>query len=273
MSPTEPVSRRYFSPCHERTIVTGGGTGIGREVALALAEAGGTVYVMGRRAHKLQETAAAKSEAGRIIPVVCDIRDWGSVDRAFSEVEREGPAPAVVHAASDVTHMLAEQITSEIFQAAAATILTGSFHVIQRWGQALRAARLEGVAISYSSATCGRESPAIAHSSATKAGLEALTRTVASEWGRFGLRLNVIAPGLFLLPDTHHADYWQNAGKRVFSHIPLGRSGEVDEIVGPTLFMLSRSARYITGQVVVVDGGFQLLQWRTARPEDFASSG
>jgi citronellol/citronellal dehydrogenase len=191
---------------------------------------------------------------------------------AFDEVERDGPAPALVHAASDVKHMLAEQITSEIFQAAAATILTGSFHVIQRWGQPLRSAGLEGVAISYSSASCSRESPAIAHSSATKAGLEALTRTIASEWGRFGLRLNVIGPGLFPLADTHHAGYWENEGKRVFSNIPLGRAGEVDEIVGPTLFLLSRSARYMTGEIVIVDGGYKLLQWRTARPEDFGSA-
>lgn len=260
---------RYFEICHQRTVVTGGGSGIGRGVALAIAEAGGTVYVMGRRIEQLEQTVAMKGEAGIIIPVPCDIRDYESVDRAFNQVEEEGAAQALVHAASDVTHMLAEQITPEIFQGAVSTILTGSFHVIQRWGQPLRAQNLEGIALSYSSATCSRESPCIAHSSASKAGLEALTRTIASEWGRFNIRLNVIAPGLFPLSDTHHASYWENEGRRIFEKIPLNRSGSIEEIVGPTLFMLSRGARYMTGEIVIVDGGYHLIQWGTARPEDF----
>ncbi len=266
-----PSSWAVFAPCHDRAVVTGGGSGIGRGVALALAEAGCTVYVLGRRIEKLQETAALKGEAGAIVPIGCDIRDWAAVDAAFTRIEAGGAAPALVHAASDVTHMLFEQITPEIFEAAVSTILTGTFHVIQRWGQPLRAGGLPGVAISFSSASCQRESPAIAHSSASKAGVEALTRTVASEWGRFGLRLNVIAPGLFPLSDTHHADYWENEGKRIFERIPLARAGAIEEIVGPTLFMLSRAAAYMTGEIVTVDGGYKLIQWGTARPEDFGS--
>jgi citronellol/citronellal dehydrogenase len=264
------VFDQYFVPAHDRVVITGGGSGIGRGVALALARAGLTVYVLGRRFEKLQETATLHhGSAGRIVPIACDIREWSSVGAAFDRIEAEGVAPALVHAASDVQHMLAEQITPEVFDAAVATILRGTFHVIQRWAQPLRKSRTGGVAISFSSATCSRESPAIAHSSSTKAGVEALTRTLASEWGRFNLRLNVVAPGLFPLSDTHHADYWQNEGKRVFQRIPLGRAGSVEEIVGPTLFLLSNSARYITGTVLTVDGGYRLIQWSTARPEDF----
>lgn len=264
---------QYFAPAHERTVVTGGGSGIGRGVALALARAGGTVYVLGRRLEKLEETAALhRGPEGTIVPIACDVRDWSAVCTAFDRVESEGGAPALVHAASDVEHMLAEQITPEIFAAASATILGGTFHVLQRWAQPLRATRQGGVAISFSSATCSRESPAIAHSSCTKAGVEALSRTVASEWGRFNLRINVIAPGLFPLSDTHHADYWQNEGKRIFQRIPLGRAGSIDEIVGPTLFLLSRAAQYITGTILTVDGGYRLIQWGTARPEDFGSA-
>lgn len=263
----------YFVPAHDRVVITGGGSGIGRGVALALARAGLTVYVLGRRLEKLQQTAALhQGSNGRIVPIGCDIRDWPAVCAAFDKIEAEGAAPALVHAASDVKHMLAEQITPEVFEAAVSSILRGTFHVVQRWAQPLRESRQGGVAISFSSATCSRESPAIAHSSSTKAGVEALTRTLASEWGRFNLRLNVIAPGFFPLSDTHHTDYWQNEGKRVFQRIPLGRPGSIEEIVGPTLFLLSRSARYITGTVLTVDGGFRLVQWSTARPEDFGSA-
>jgi len=261
---------RYFELCHERVVVTGGGSGIGRGVALALAEAGCTVYVMGRRIEKLEETSALKGEAGRIVPVRCDVREWASVDEAFTVVEQEGPAPALVHAASDITRMLFEQITPDIFAAAVQTILTGNFHTIQRWGQPLRAQGSEGVVISYTSASCQRETPAIAHASASKAGVEAMTRTAASEWGRFNLRLNVIAPGLFPFEDTHHASFWEGKGNRVYDRIPLGRAGTMDEIVGPTLYLLSRSARYVTGEIFTVDGGFRLMQWSGARPEDFA---
>lgn len=269
--PAMPANWDYFQPLYDRTVVTGGGSGIGRAVALALAEAGGTVFVLGRRLEKLEETAALGAGPGRIVPIRCDVRDAASVDAAFARIEQDGPAPALVHGASEVDHMLAESITPEIFEAAVATILTGTFNVLQRWAKPLRETRRQGVAISYSSASCGRESPGIAHSSASKAGTEALVRTIASEWGRFGIRLNVIGPGLFPIADTHHAAYWDNEGRHVIDRIPLGRAGRVDEIVGPTLFMLSRSAGYMTGEVVIVDGGFKLIQWHTARPEDFGA--
>jgi NAD(P)-dependent dehydrogenase (short-subunit alcohol dehydrogenase family) len=266
---TLPDQWSLFEPLHERTIVTGGGSGIGRAVALALAEAGGTIYVMGRRAEKLAETAALNRGPGRIVPVPCDIREWDAVDRAFAMADAEGPVPALVHCASDVTHALAEQIDSAMFKGAVDTILNGTFHVLQRWGRPLREAGRPGVAIGFSSASCGRESPANICGSASKSGVEGLCRTMASEWGRFGLRINVVAPGLFPLGDTHHDDYWKNEGKRVFDHIPLGRPGALDEIVGPTLFMLSRAAGYMTGEILTVDGGYRLIQWPTARPEDF----
>src|SRR5438132_9793972 len=104
-----PSPLAMFTPCHERTVITGGGSGIGRALALALAELGGTVYVMGRRRGRLEETASLRrGQDGRIVPVVCDIRDWTSVDAAFRQVESDGgPAPALAHAASEVDHMLA----------------------------------------------------------------------------------------------------------------------------------------------------------------------
>jgi NAD(P)-dependent dehydrogenase (short-subunit alcohol dehydrogenase family) len=262
---SQPLLSRLFEPIHQRTIVTGGGSGIGRAVALALADLGGEVFVMGRRLERLAETAAL-ARSGRITPIACDIRDRATVDAAFDQVERGGVAPALVHAAAEVYPCPAEQLTVEVFTAAIASQLTGTFNVLQRWGLALLAAGRHGNAIAYSSALCARETPGISHSSASKAGVESMFRSIAAEWADAGIRLNVIGPGMFPIPGVHHEANW--VGERaafVDERVPLGRPGNLDEIVGPTLFMLSPAAGYMTGEVMIVDGGLRLVDFPVPR--------
>jgi citronellol/citronellal dehydrogenase len=258
---------RLFKPKHRRTVVTGGGSGIGRAVALALAETGGDVFVMGRRMERLQATAdLARGLPGSITPITCDIRDRATVDAAFDAVEKGGCAPALVHAAAEVYPCPAEQLTVEIFTDAIASQLTGAFNVVQRWALALLAAKTEGVAIAYSSALCARETPGISHSSGSKAGVESMLRSMAAEWADAGIRLNVIGPGMFPIPGVHHEANW--VGERaafVTQRVPLGRAGTTDEIVGPSLFMLSPAAGYMTGELVIVDGGLKLVAYPVQR--------
>src|SRR4051812_19655974 len=121
---------RLFLPIHARTVVTGGGSGVGRAVALALAELGGGGFVMGRRLDRLEQTAAqAAGFAGTITPIACDIRERATVDEAFDRVERSGVAQALVHAAAEVYPCPAEKLTVEIFSEAIASQLIGTFNV------------------------------------------------------------------------------------------------------------------------------------------------
>ena len=269
---SDALLNRLYAPCHSRAVVTGGGSGIGRAVALGLAQLGVDVYVMGRRHERLEETRSLGTGApGRIVPIRCDIREPDTVSAAFDRVEAEEPAPILVHAAAEVGPMPAERLTPEMFRETISSQLNGTFNIVHRWSQPLIAGGHAGVALAYSSALCGRETPLLAHSSASKAGVESMIRTMASEWGRFNLRLNVIGPGLFPIEGVHHeAIYEGPAGKRVLGNIPLARAGTIDEIAGPSLFMLSRSASYVTGEVFIVDGGLKLLKFVGPAPEDYA---
>jgi NAD(P)-dependent dehydrogenase (short-subunit alcohol dehydrogenase family) len=109
--------------------------------------------------------------------------------------------------------------------------------------------------------------PGAAHSSAAKAGLEALTRSLAVEWGRYGLRINIVAPGAV---STEGADegMWSDevVRERAQGGIPLGRFGTIDEIVAAALFLVSRQGAYITGSSIVVDGGWHLGDWPFMAP-------
>lgn len=244
---------------HERALVAGGGSGMGRAIALVLAEAGLTVYVLGRTIETLEETARL-AQSGRILPVVGDIRDAERVDQVFTEAERDGPIGLLLNAAAGTFHASALDITPNGFRAVVDASLTGPFLVLQRWARGLSLRRLPGAAVIITTAFAGREEPGVAHSVAAKAGLESLIRTVAVEWGPLGIRVNAIAPGAV---GTENALATSWADERVRDHalgsIPLGRFGEVDEIAQSAAFLLSSGASYITGTSLVVDGGWRLV--------------
>jgi NAD(P)-dependent dehydrogenase (short-subunit alcohol dehydrogenase family) len=245
---------------HERIVVTGGGSGIGQAVALTLAGAGARVYVMGRRQSALETTAALQSEGpGSIVAVLCDIRHPELVEQAFATVEADGGAAGgLVHAAASPEYRPARDITAEDFRDVVESTLIGAFNVIHRWGMALLAARAPGAGVVYTSAIAHRGTPGAAHSSAAKAGIEGMIRTIAREWGPDGVRLNAVGPGF--IPVARTSTMWESEETvaRVLDHVALGRLGEVYEAAGPAVFLLSRAAGYMTGEIVVADGGFRL---------------
>lgn len=265
---TDGLSLLRLQPAHDRALVTGGGTGLGRGIALALAAAGVDVVVMGRRAPLLEETRRLAADLpGEVEVQAGSVRDEGDVDRVFAASERDGPIQMLVHAASGAFLSFAEDISPNGFRAVVDTGLNGAFVVLRRWALPLIDAGLEGVATCVGSALGAREVPGAAHSSAAKAGLEALTRSLAVEWGRYGLRVNVVAPGAV---STEGADegMWSDevVRGRAERAIPLGRFGTVQEIVDGTLFLVSRQAAYMTGTAIVVDGGWHLGGWPFMAP-------
>jgi NAD(P)-dependent dehydrogenase (short-subunit alcohol dehydrogenase family) len=264
-----------LEPAFDRALVTGAGSGLGRGLALALAGCGVDVVAMGRRREPLEATRElAAGLPGRVRVEPGSVRDEADVERVFAAGERDGPLAMLVHAAAGAFLSPAEEISPNGFRAVVDTGLNGAFLMLRRWAQPLIAAGRPGVAVSVGSALGAREVPGAAHSSAAKAGLEALTRSLAVEWGRFGLRVNVVAPGA-VSTEGADAGMWADPEirERAERAIPLGRFGTVPEVVAATLFLLSRQAAYVTGCSLPVDGGWRLGDWPfTAPPSSSRSS-
>jgi NAD(P)-dependent dehydrogenase (short-subunit alcohol dehydrogenase family) len=251
-----------LEPAFGRAVVTGAGSGLGRGIALALTAAGVDVVAMGRREEPLAETAEIAAGPGSVTVAAGNIRDEEDVDRVFGMAERDGPVQMLVHAAAGAFHSPAEQISANGFRAVVDTGLNGAFLVLRRWARPLIEAGEPGVATAVSSALGAREVPGAAHSSAAKAGLEALVRSLAVEWGRYGLRVNVVAPGA-VSTEGADAGTWdaEEFRRHALANIPLGRFGEVDEVVAAAMLLVSRQGSYITGSSIYVDGGWRLGDW------------
>jgi NAD(P)-dependent dehydrogenase (short-subunit alcohol dehydrogenase family) len=267
----DTTSPWQLAPAHGRAVVTGGGSGLGRAVAMALAGAGVDVTVMGRREEALRETARlAGGLPGAVHAAAGNVRDEADLDRVFGECEeRGGPVPMLVHAAAGAFLAPAEKISANGFRSVVDVGLSGAFLTLRRWALPLIEAGQPGVAVSVGSALGAREVPGAAHSSAAKAGLEALIRSLAVEWGRFGLRINVVAPGAVSTEGAEEG-MWSDPviRRRVEAAIPLERFGTQGEVVATTAFLVSRQASYLTGAVIVVDGGWGLRDWTFFAPGD-----
>jgi NAD(P)-dependent dehydrogenase (short-subunit alcohol dehydrogenase family) len=272
----ERESPWQLQPAFDRAVVTGGGSGLGRAVALALAQAGVEVTVMGRREQPLHETVKlAENLAGDVHAAPGSVRDEDDLDRVFTACEaRGGPVPMLVHAAAGAFLARAERISPKGFRAVVDVGLGGAFLTLRRWALPLIESGRPGSAVSVGSALGSREVPGAAHSSAAKAGLEALTRSLAAEWGRFGLRVNVVAPGAV---STEGADegMWSDPviRRRVEAAIPMERFGTQEEVVTATAYLVSRQASYVTGTTLVVDGGWGLRDWAFFAPGDGSGPG
>lgn len=251
-----------YAPVADRALVTGGSSGIGRQIAMALAEVGVKVFILGRRMERLEQTAATMPQAD-IVPLAADIRDPDMVEAAFEAAETDGGAvPLLVNAASGAFLAKAEDISPNGFASVVGSSLNGPFHVLRRWARPLLASGQAGTAMLVSSALASREVPGAAHSSAAKAGLEALVRSLAVEWGPRGLRINTLSPGAF---STEGADagMWSddNVHDAALANIPMGRFGESEELLGAAAFLISRAGSYVTGATLVVDGGWRLSMY------------
>lgn len=249
-----------FDIAHERVVVTGGGSGIGRAVALALAERGVEVVILGRRRTALDETVARAP--GRVTALRCDITDAAEVDATFAAIEAAGPAPTgLVNAAAQMVKRPARSMTPAQFREVVASTLFGSFHVLRRWAEPLFDAPVGGAAVMLTSNSASRGTPGVSHSSAGKAGVEALTKSLAREWGPYGIRINAVGPGPFPVEKSAQAWSDESVKSRMTSAIALGRYGVLPEIVAPVLFLLTAGAGYTTGQTLRVDGGLSLTRW------------
>ena len=238
--------------------VTGGGTGITGGVARAFADAGAGVSLVSRKMEHLEPAAEAINQAGgNALAVAADVRNPEEVERAVAAtIEHFGKIDIVVNGAAGNFLCKAEELSPNGFGAVVDIDLKGTFNVCRATFAELKKHRGQILNISATLHYLG--TPLQSHVSAAKAGVDALTRNLAVEWGRYGIRVNAIAPGPIgdtegmkrLVPEPIK----ENLRKR----IPLGRFGEIADIEKAAVFLCSEAASYINGTVLVVDGGHWL---------------
>jgi peroxisomal 2,4-dienoyl-CoA reductase len=238
--------------------VTGGGTGITGGVARALAEAGARVALVSRKLEHLEPAAAKVNEAGgEAVAVAADVRDYASVERAVATtLERFGRIDIAVNGAAGNFLCKAEELSPNGFGTVVDIDLKGTFNVCRAAFEELKKNRGQILNISATLHYLG--TPMQLHVSAAKAGVDALTRNLAVEWGAHGIRVNAIAPGP--IEDTEGMSRLvpEPVKERLRRKIPLGRFGLIRDIEQCAVFLCSDAAAYINGAVIVVDGGHWL---------------
>ena len=235
-------------------LVTGGGTGIGRAVALGIAGEGGKVVVTGRRIEPLQEVSATNPE--RILCVQADVSRGEDVKRAIAfTVEQFGALDVLVNNAAACTMGPLANMSDDDISAMLDVNVKGTLMGIRDALPHLGARR--GCVVNVTSVTAGAATPMMAAYAGSKAAIEHLTRCLAVELGPSGVRLNVVAPGMTLTPMLED-NMDQQGIDRTAAHTPLRRVGTPEDIAEAVLFLASDQATWITGQVVQSSGGLSL---------------
>ena len=237
-------------------LVTGAGSGLGRQFAVSLAEAGATVALAARRREKLHETAALVKEAGgKAFCTDLDVTDSLSVTSSVREVESElGTPDILVNNAGIARQAFLTDISEEDWDAVLDTNLKGVFLMAQAVAKAMIIAEKPGSIINIASILGLGVSKALASYIAAKSGVIQLTKAMALEWCRNGIRVNAIAPGYFVTEINEKA-FEQGAHEMVKQQVPMARVGEMAEISGPLLLLASDAGSYMTGSIITVDGG------------------
>ncbi len=258
-------------------LVTGGGTGLGRATAMAFARCGENVAICGRRAPVLEETARALKDAGafEVQTLICDVRYDDDVAKMETELfDLWGPLDVLVNNAAGNFVCPAEKLSPNGWKAVIDIVLNGTFFVSSAFGRKMIAAfatdRKQRSIVNIVADYAWGAGPGVIHSAAAKAGVLAMTRTLAVEWARFGIRANCVSPGPFKSEGTER-NLWLDSQleEETIGSIPLGRFTTAVEVAEAILFLADEArAAYITGACLPVDGG----HWLTGSNLGFMSA-
>jgi NAD(P)-dependent dehydrogenase (short-subunit alcohol dehydrogenase family) len=243
-------------------VVTGASSGIGAALAEGLSRAGARVALAARRRERIDELAARLvADGGDAQAFACDVSVETDVDRLASDVlARFGRVDLLVNNAGITEVIAAELEPLATFERVIATNLTGAFLCSQRFGRAMLAGG-GGAIVNVASVLgmVGSGQVPQASYAASKGGLINLTRELAAQWARRGIRVNALAPAWF--PSEMTQDMFADEGGQrwIRNRTPMGRGGDPAELVGPLLFLASEAASYVTGQILAVDGGWTIV--------------
>lgn len=242
--------------------LTGGGSGLGRSMAVYFSKLGARMFIIGRREDPLKETCAEiHSLGGAAACQSCDVREFAAVEAAFAAAEDQfGEIDSLVNNAAGNFMARTEKLSPHAFSSVVNIVLNGTFHCTQAFARRRIAKKLGGnvlnITTTYAAANSG--SGYVVPSACAKAGVLALTTSLAVEWAKYHIRVNAIAPGPFptegawsrLVPSKQFEEHAINKN-------PMKRFGKHEELTNLAAFLLSDMAEYINGECVVIDGG----QW------------
>src|SRR5882762_8181223 len=248
----------------KRILVTGGGTGLGREVAGEYAKLGAEVYICGRRGGVVAETARelAETHNTRVTPIECDIRSPDAVENMMTRVFNEGPLSGLVNNAAGNFISRTKDLSPNGFNAIANIVFHGTFYVTLAAGTRWIEARQQANVVSILTTSVWNGGPFTVPSAMSKAGIDVMTKSLAVEWAPYGIRLNAIAPGLFptkgagerLNPGSIRSGTIDKA-QDASGTIPMGRVGQMQELRNLATFLMADGCDYLTGETIVIDGG------------------
>jgi len=240
-------------------VVTGASSGLGVALARGLAEAGADVVIAARRIDRLEQLARELRANGvDVLPVACDVSDEDAVDAMVAQtLARFGRIDGLVNNAGITEIVEAAEEPLATFNRVVGVNLTGAFVCAQRCGRVmLERGRGSIVNVASILGLVGVGQIPQASYAASKGGLVNLTRELAAQWARRGVRVNGLAPAWFGTEMTGDMFDDERSMKWVAGRTPMGRPGEPDEMVGPAVFLLSDAASYVTGHTIAVDGGW-----------------
>lgn len=247
----------------ERILVTGGGSGLGKEMTEAFVKLGADVYICGRRGEVLKEAAdevmGKFPKGGQVFPIACDIRNADAIHEMLDQIWASGGAlTGLMNNAAGNFISRTEDLSPKGFDAIANIVFRGSFYVTHDVGKRWIAEKKKGNVCSILTTWVWNGGPFTVPSAMSKAGLNVMTQSLAVEWGRYGIRLNAIAPGPFptkgawdrLSPGT-------GTDSKADPNNPsiLARNGEMHELCNLAVLLMSPGAEYINGQTIAIDGG------------------
>ena len=242
----------------KRILVTGGGTGLGRSIARRYLELGARVIICGRRLDVLQATAGDLRDAtgGDIAAVACDIRDSAGVESMLDGIWAEAPLDVLVNNAAANFIARSDKLSPRAIDAVLGIVLHGTFYCTvgcgRRWIEAGRA----GTVLSVATTPAFTGSAFTAPSAAAKAGIVAMTRSLAVEWGQYRIRLNAVAPGLFPTEGAWEKLYPPGTqAEPAHLSVPLRRVGEHIELANLFAYLAADESGYLTGDLIIMDGG------------------
>ncbi|MFZ0318446.1 MAG: SDR family oxidoreductase [Candidatus Sulfotelmatobacter sp.] len=240
----------------KRALITGGGTGLGKAMARRFLELGATVYICGRREEVLQQTAAELSAYGAIHALPCDVRNLEAVEAMIDAIWKDGVLDILVNNAAGNFIARTEELSPRAFESVIGIVLLGTLHATMACGRRWLKASHKGTVLSISATYAPVGSAYVVPSAISKAGVEALTRSLAVEWGNRGIRMNAIAPGpiptqgafsrVLPLPQLEPLALDRN---------PMHRFGTAEELANLAAFLVSDGSSYINGEVIRMDGG------------------